>query len=74
MVQIAKVQPVVGLGVIRARVALGDWLVAEVQAPTGQGYADLLRVFAVGTAWPLPHLPAGYRLLGYLDPRDSFHS
>jgi hypothetical protein len=70
MVQIAKVQPLVGLGVVRARVELGDWLVAEVQAPAGQGYADLLEVFAVGTPWPLPRLPAGYRLLGYLDPRD----
>jgi hypothetical protein len=70
MVKIAKVQPVVGLGVVRARVELGDWLVAEVQAPAGQGYAELLQVFAVGAAWPLASLPTGYRLLGYLDPFD----
>jgi len=70
MVQIVAVQLVVGLGAVRARIELGDWLVAQVQAPAGQRYADLQRVFAVGASWPLP-MPIGYQLLGYLDPRDS---
>lgn len=72
--RITAVQQVVALGVTRAQVALDDWLVAEVQAPAGQRYADLQRVFAVGSRWPLSPLPAGYRLLGYLGPGDALTS
>lgn len=71
MVRIAAIRPVVAVGGVRVQVELGSWLVAEVQAPTGTTLADLRRVFVVGAAWPLPNLPAGYQLLGYLDPRDS---
>lgn len=67
---VTAVQLAVGVGATRAQVALSDWLVAVVQAPAGQTYADVQRAFRVGTAWPLPSLPDGYVLLGYLDPRD----
>ena len=68
--RIAAVEPVVGLGTVRAQVALSHWLVAVVQAPAGRSYADLREAFPVGTGWPLATFPAGYVLLGYLDPRD----
>ncbi|NML65931.1 hypothetical protein HHL22_12010 [Hymenobacter sp. RP-2-7] len=71
MVRIAGVRPMAAVGAVRAQVALGDWLLAEVQAPAGTAPAELARVFAVGEAWPLVGLPAGYRLLGYLDPRED---
>ena len=67
---ISAVEPVVGLGVVRAQVALSHWLVAVVQAPAGQRYADLRAAFPVGAGWPLATFPAHYVLLGYLDPRD----
>ncbi|WP_283563825.1 hypothetical protein [Hymenobacter sp. H14-R3] len=67
---IAAVEPVVGLGTVRAQVALSHWLVAVVQAPTGRSYTDLEAAFPVGAGWPLAAFPAGYVLLGYLDPRD----
>ena len=67
---ISAVEPVVGLGVVRAQVALSHWLVAVVQAPEGQRYADLQAAFTIGARWPLPSFPTGYVLLGYLDPRD----
>lgn len=68
--RITAVQPMVGLGVARAQVALAHWLVAVVQAPMGLGPADLQGAFQVGAAWPLPSWPVGYCLLGYLDPND----
>jgi hypothetical protein len=67
---IAAVEPAVGLGAVRAQVALSHWLVAVVQAPAGQSYADLQAAFPVGAGWPLAAFPTGYVLLGYLDPRD----
>jgi hypothetical protein len=67
---ISAVKPVVGLGVVRAQVALAHWLVAVVQAPEGQRYADLQAAFTIGGGWPLASFPAGYVLLGYLDPSD----
>lgn len=67
---IAAVEPAVGLGAVRAQVALSHWLVAVVQAPAGQSYADLQAAFPVGAGWPLASFPMGYVLLGYLDPRD----
>ncbi|MFD1469872.1 hypothetical protein ACFQ48_16710 [Hymenobacter caeli] len=69
-VRITALEPVVGLGAARAQVALAQWLVAVVQAPAGRGYADLRAAFPVGAAWPPVPFPAGYVLLGYLDPRD----
>lgn len=68
--RITALEPVVGLGVARAQVALSHWLVAVVQAPAGRRYADLQAAFEVGAAWPLAPFPVGYVLLGYLDPRD----
>ncbi len=67
---ISAVEPVVGLGIVRAQVALSHWLVAVVQAPTGRSYGDLQAAFTIGAGWPLASFPAGYVLLGYLDPRD----
>ena len=67
---ISAVEPVIGLGVVRAQVALSHWLVAVVQAPVGQRYTDLQAAFTIEAGWPLPSFPAGYVLLGYLDPRD----
>ena len=68
--RIAAVEPVAGLGVVRAQVALSHWLVAVVQAPAGRSYADLRAAFSVGAGWPLASFPKGYVLLGYLDPHD----
>lgn len=68
--RIEAVEPAVGLGAVRAQVALSHWLVAVVQAPAGRSYADLRAAFSVGTGWPLAAFPTGYVLLGYLDPRD----
>jgi hypothetical protein len=68
--RITAVEPAVGLGAVRAQVALSHWLVAVVQAPAGRSYADLRAAFPVGTGWPLAAFPRGYVLLGYLDPRD----
>ena len=68
--RIAAVEPVAGLGIARAQVALSHWLVAVVQAPAGQSHADLRAAFSVGAGWPLASFPTGYVLLGYLDPRD----
>ena len=68
--RIAAVEPAVGLGAVRAQVALSHWLVAVVQAPAGRSYADLQAAFPVGAGWPLAAFPTGYVLLGYLDPRD----
>ncbi len=68
--RITAVEPVAGLGTVRAQVALSYWLVAVVQAPMGRGYADLEVAFPVGAGWPLAAFPMGYVLLGYLDPRD----
>jgi len=68
--QITALEPAVGLGPARARVALSYWLVAVVQAPAGRRYADLQAAFEVGAAWPPAPFPVGYVLLGYLDPRD----
>lgn len=68
--RIAAVEPVAGLGIVRAQVALSHWLVAVVQAPAGWSYADLRAAFSVGAGWPLASFPTGYVLLGYLDPRD----
>jgi hypothetical protein len=68
--RIAAVEPVAGLGIARAQVALSHWLVAVVQAPAGQSYADLQAAFPVGAGWPLASFPVDYVLLGYLDPRD----
>ena len=67
---ISAVEPVVGLGTVRAQVALSHWLVAVVQAPAGRSYTDLGAAFSVGAGWPLASFPTGYVLLGYLDPRD----
>lgn len=67
---ITAVEPVVGLGTVQAQVALSHWLVAVVQAPAGQSYADLRVAFPVGAGWPLASFPAHYVLLGYLDPQD----
>ncbi|MGI4822599.1 MAG: hypothetical protein ACRYFV_15425 [Janthinobacterium lividum] len=67
---ISAVEPVVGLVVVRAQVALAHWLVAVVQAPVGKRYADLQAAFPIGAGWPPAAFPAGYVLLGYLDPRD----
>ncbi|MDJ0367320.1 hypothetical protein QMK33_19400 [Hymenobacter sp. H14-R3] len=69
-VQITALEPMVGLDTVRAQVALAHWLVAVVQAPAGQYYADLQTAFEVGAAWPPAPFPVGYVLLGYLDPRD----
>jgi hypothetical protein len=68
--RIAAVEPTVGLGTVRAQVALSHWLVAVVQAPAGQSYADLRAAFTIGAGWPLASFPVGYVLLGYLDPQD----
>lgn len=67
---ISAVELVVGLGTVRAQVALSHWLVAVVQAPTGPGPADLHEAFKIGAGWPLASWPVGYQLLGYLDPND----
>ncbi len=67
---ISAVEPVLGLGVVRAQVALSHWLVAVVQAPMGQSHADLRAAFTIGAGWPLASFPTGYVLLGYLDPQD----
>jgi hypothetical protein len=64
------VEQVVGIGVTRAQLMLSHWLVAVVQAPTGGSYTDLQAAFSIGAGWPLASFPAGYVLLGYLDPRD----
>ncbi len=68
--RIAAVEPVAGLGTVRAQVLLSHWLVAVVQAPVGRSYADLRAAFTIGAGWPLASFPTGYGLLGYLDPRD----
>jgi hypothetical protein len=68
--RISAIEPAVGLGVMRAQVALSHWLVAVVQAPAGRGYADMRAAFTIGAGWPLASFPTGYVLLGYLDPRD----
>ncbi len=68
--RISDVEPVVGLGTVRAQVALSHWLVAVVQAPEGRSYTDLRTAFTIGAGWPLASFPTGYVLLGYLDPRD----
>ena len=67
---ISAIEPVVGLGVVRAQVSLSHWLVAVVQAPAGRVYADLRAAFTIGAGWPLASFPTGYVLLGYLDPQD----
>jgi hypothetical protein len=68
--RITAVEPATGTGVVRAQVALSHWLVAVVQAPIGRSYTDLQAAFSIGIGWPLVSFPAGYVLLGYLDPRD----
>jgi len=68
--RITAMQPAVGLGLVRAQIALAHWLVAVVQGPAGRGYADLQAAFPVGAAWPVSPFPSGHILLGYLDARD----
>lgn len=68
--RISALEPVVGLGTVRAQLTLSHWLVAVVQAPTGRSCAELQAVFPVGAGWPLASFPTDYVLLGYLDPRD----
>jgi hypothetical protein len=68
--RITAVEPATGIGVVRAHVTLSHWLVAVVQAPVGRSYTDLQAAFSIGLGWPLASFPAGYVLLGYLDPCD----
>lgn len=68
--RITAVKPAVGPDIIQAQVALAHWLVAVVQGPAGQSYADLKKAFPVGAAWPVSPFPKEHVLVGYLDSRD----